>query len=79
MILNPYYQELLDWADSILSFYEMSGTSATKLNDPKEWQDWAMQFVGDPDNLGQNAPTPYEFDDWREWASRLFQTFDLTG
>lgn len=79
MILNPYYMDLLDWADSVNSFYSIAGSTPEKLDDPNEWQEWAMQYVGDPDLLGQNAPSPYDFDDWREWASRLFQTFDLTG
>ena len=79
MILNPYYQEWRDWADSFSFFMSTESEVQKAPDDEEDWRVWAINFVGEPDQLGQNAPNPYWFDDWREWAARLFQTVELTG
>lgn len=77
MILNPYYMNVIEWADSLNRFQEIGTGTAEKLEDPENWQEWAMNLVGDPDLIGQDAPVPYDFDDWREWASLFFLTQEL--
>lgn len=79
MILNPFYMNVMDWADALNQFYEIGGSTTAKLDKPSEWQDWAQNLVGDPDEVGRDAPVPYDFDDWREWASLFFLTQDLVG
>lgn len=77
MILNPYYMDVFEWTDRIASFVELGNGTTQKLEHASEWQDWALNLVGDPDDIGQDTPNPYDFTDWREWASLFFLTQEL--
>jgi hypothetical protein len=60
-----------------MSFPALGTSTTEKLEDPDKWQDWAVSLIGDPDDIGQDAPDPYQYDDWREWASLFFLTQEL--
>jgi len=79
MIVDPKYMEVIEWTDAMNGFYEIGTGTVQRLLDPDEWQEWAQNLVGDPDEVGRDAPVPYDFDDWREWASLFFLTQDLVG
>lgn len=80
MILNPlYFDDVCEWTDRMNSFVQIGTGTTQKLLDPKDWQNWAMNLVGDPDFIGFDTPNPYDFEDWREWASLFFLTQELTG
>lgn len=71
-ITRPSYMELNDWADQIALDLDSYGAFG-RLDDPTQWQDWAMQFLNNT-SLGRNFPLPYDFTDWRDWAERFCQT-----
>lgn len=79
MILYPTQDmTVIEWADQ-MAFFIGSVTPYERLDDPEKWQDWAAKYIGEPTELGQEMPNPYQFDDWREWAERLFYTIDFEG
>jgi hypothetical protein len=63
---------LLDWASQICIDLDPYG-SFGRLDQPDQWQNWAVQFLNNM-TLGRNFPNPYDFEDWREWAERFAQT-----
>lgn len=77
MILDPYYMDVIEWTDSIALFTELGDSTTAKLEDPEKWQDWATNLIGDPNEIGRDAPDPYQFDDWRKWVDAFFLTQDL--
>lgn len=77
MILNPKGMEVIEWTDQMAKFSEIGNGTTQKLTDPEKWQDWAMNLVGDPDEIGQDSPVPYDFDEWQDWAELFFLTQDL--
>ena len=78
MILDPHYMDVIEWTDKLNLFGNIGTGTAQKLDDPDDWQNWALNLVGDPDEIGLDTPNPYDFDDWREWASLFFLTQELT-
>lgn len=80
MIINPdQFESVVEWADRMTFLLEPQIEQVFRLDDPEQWRVWAMQTFGEPDNLGQDSPDPYQFDNWRDWAERLFQTQDFSG
>jgi len=79
MILNPYYMGVIEWTNGMNSFYEIGTGTVQSLEKEEDWQEWAMNLVGDPDEIGRDAPNPFDFEDWREWASAFFLTQELIG
>jgi hypothetical protein len=77
VILNPNYMGVIEWTDQMAKFTLIGNSTTQKLVDPDNWQDWAMNLVGDPDDIGQDAPNPYDFEDWRDWAELFFLTQEL--
>ena len=71
-ITLPTRMELVDWANQIALDLDAYGAFG-RLEDPTQWQNWAMQFLNTA-SLGRNFPNPYYFSDWREWAERFAQT-----
>ena len=68
-VTHPVAISLIDWSDQVV--YDLSAYgNFGKLNDEKQWQDWAAQFLNNP-SLGLNLPNPYRFDNWKEWAERF--------
>jgi len=77
MILNPAHMDVVEWTDRLSSFQDIGNGTTQKLNDPDKWQAWAINLIGDPDEIGRDAPWPLDFDDWREWAELFFLTQEL--
>jgi len=77
MILDPNYMDVIEWTDRLNSFVEIGTGTAEKLEKPSEWKEWALSLVGDPDDIGQDTPNPYDYDNWREWAMLFFLTQEL--
>ncbi len=78
--------EVIAWADRMAGEFGFfsdrfngSDPNYERLDDPEEWQDWAMGVFGGADPLGQDVPDPYSFDNWKDWAERLFSTTNFTG
>lgn len=70
-ITLPTHMDLVDWANQVALDLDPFGTFG-RLDDPTNWQGWAMQFLNNA-ALGRNFPNPYYFADWREWAERFTQ------
>ena len=68
----PTRMDLVDWANQVAIDLDSYG-SFGRLDDPDNWQNWAMQFFNNA-ALGRNFPNPYDFKDWQEWAERFVQT-----
>ena len=89
MIIDPRgfaMDEVIQWADRMtgeLGFFanELNGSDPNyeRLDDPDNWQDWAMGVFGGSDSLGQDVPDPMAYDNWKEWAERMFSTTNFTG
>jgi hypothetical protein len=80
------FEDVRDWADIMtgqLGFFTDRNQGADdnyeRLDDPSQWQDWAMGVFGGTDALGQDVPDPMDYDDWKEWAMRMFSTTNFTG
>ncbi|MGI9143373.1 MAG: hypothetical protein ACR2IJ_09325 [Fluviibacter sp.] len=69
----PQGLELRDWADQIILDIDNQVVFG-KLMDDANWQDWAVQFVGNVGLSRYNPPMPYQFDDWKLWAERFVYT-----
>ena len=70
-ITLPTNMRLEDWASQVTIDLDTYG-SFGRLENPTDWQNWAMQFLNNT-TLGRNFPNPYHFTDWREWAERFTQ------
>jgi len=68
-VTRPVGIRLTDWSDQVVYDLSVYGNFG-KLNDEKQWQDWAAQFLNNQ-SLGLNLPNPYQFDNWQEWAERF--------
>ena len=89
MIIDPRGfgdDEVIQWADFMaghLGFFPDvvmgSDFNYERLDDPDQWQDWAMGVFGGSDALGQDVPDPYSYSNWKDWAERLFSTSNFTG
>jgi len=77
VILNPDYMDVIEWTDRMSEFFEIGGGTTSKLNDPDKWQAWAVNLIGNPDEIGRDAPNPFQFNDWRKWAYAFFLTQEL--
>jgi hypothetical protein len=80
------FANVIEWADFMagaLGFFTDPDAGADpqyeRLDDPSQWQSWAMGVFGGVDALGQDVPDPFAYDDWREWAERMFSTTNFTG
>lgn len=86
-VIDPRgFEDVRDWADIMtghLGFFSDpeagSDENYERLDDPSEWQDWAMGVFGGVDALGQDVPDPMAYDNWKEWAERMFATSNFTG
>jgi len=89
MIIDPHGfadTEVIQWADRMageLGFFSdrLSGSDPNfeRLDDPSQWQDWAMGVFGGVDALGQDVPDPMAYDNWKDWAMRMFSTSNFMG
>ena len=68
----PTRMDLVDWANQVSLDLDSYGAFG-RLDNPENWQNWAMQFLNNT-SLGRNFPNPYDFDVWSDWAERFVQT-----
>lgn len=78
MNIDPRGMTVIEWTDRMALPLD-SMVIPERLDDPKQWREWATNILDTPNFEGQNAPNPYQFDDWREWAMRFNQVVDLPG
>jgi hypothetical protein len=77
MIIDPRGMTVTEWTDFMTQ--NLTGYSQPpRLDDPKEWQFWALLVAQSPRIAAFNPPNPLEFNDWRAWAERFNQTVDLS-
>lgn len=75
-MIDPRNIDVQTWTD----FSEFSLDQFTppyRLDDPAQWQHWAMNLFGDADLIGQNIPDPFSYRRWQEWAMRFNQVTNL--
>lgn len=68
----PVGLELRDWADQVILDLDDLGAFGKLESD--DWQDWAVQFVGNTGLGTYSPPNPYQFDNWQDWAERFVNT-----
>ena len=81
MIMNPqgFGDDVIAWTDQMTFLIGEKTPNPIRLDDPKDWREWAMCIVGSQDTIGQDSPDPYTFATWQGWAERLFLTQDFSG
>lgn len=81
MVIDPrgFSDDVIAWADQMGFLIERESDNFPRLDDPKEWREWAMCVYCSPDDIGQDAPDPEAYDTWQEWAMRLFATTNFEG
>lgn len=81
MIIDPvgFGDDVVAWANQMTYLVQDESPNCLILTNPAEWRDWALCLVAQPDQIGQDAPDPNEFDTWQEWAMRFFQTTNFSG
>lgn len=72
IITLPTHMNVIDWSSQVALDLDPYG-SFGRLDDPDNWQNWAMQFLNNT-TLGRNFPNPYDFSGWHDWADRFCQT-----
>jgi hypothetical protein len=77
-MIDPRNLTVTDWADSMSYTLEKYGT-ITRLNNPDEWQGWALEAISMFTIGKYNPPNPMEYQDWREWAFAFIRTVQLPG
>lgn len=80
-IIDPrgFGDDVIAWADQMAFLTQDVAPNCARLDDPEEWREWAMCLVAQPDQIGQDAPDPYQFEKWQEWAMRFFNTTNFSG
>lgn len=68
-VTRPVGINLIDWCDQVVMDLSSYGNFG-RLNNPDQWQDWAVQFLNNP-SFRVNLPNPYQFNNWKEWAERF--------
>jgi hypothetical protein len=76
MIIDPRGLSVIEWTDFMTD--ELSGFSTPpRLDDPQQWQGWALVVCQSPRIARFNPPNPYQYANWLEWAERFNQTVEL--
>jgi hypothetical protein len=75
--INPIMMDVFEWTDKMAPELIKNGGYLGRLEDPKQWREWARSVMLINNEWQGYVPDPYEFDDWRDWAERLLQT--VTG
>lgn len=63
---------VVEWADFMFPSLEEFGTPS-RLDDPGDWQEWAVGLLSFDGFEAVAMPDPYLFDNWIEWAERFNQ------
>lgn len=77
-MINPQGMTVTDWTDSMVYTLEKYG-SVSRLNDPDQWQNWALGVVSFFEVGKQNPPNPLNYDNWQDWAFAFTQAVNLGG
>lgn len=76
-MINPNSLTVIEWTDYMA--VDLVGFSLPpRLDDPNEWQLWALVVNQSPRIAAFNPPNPYAFTEWRDWAMRFNQAVELT-
>lgn len=77
MIIDPRGLTVTEWTDFMAD--ELIGYSLPpRLDNPDEWQTWALVVSQSPRIAAFNPPNPLEYQNWLTWAERFNQTVALT-
>lgn len=68
--LDPRGLDLQTWANFLVQDYG-SDFLPILMDDPDQWQDWAMRVIEAPSFVSVGAPDPSGFPEWMPWAERL--------
>jgi hypothetical protein len=68
--IYPMDMTVQQWTDSMAFSLSKYGL-VRRLDNEKDWQDWAQYIVNLPKIAILSPPNPAEFTDWREWARRF--------
>jgi hypothetical protein len=77
-MIDPRGLTVTDWTDSMVYTLERYGT-ISRLDDPANWQNWALGVVAFFEVGKQNPPNPLNYDDWQEWAFAFTRAVQLSG
>lgn len=77
-MIDPRGMTVTDWADSMVYSLEKYG-SVGRLDDPQNWQTWALGITSFKKVSPQNPPNPMEYNDWQEWAFAFLRAVNLPG
>lgn len=77
-MIDPRGMTVTDWTDSMAYTLEKYG-AITRLDDPDNWQNWALGVVSYFKVGSQNPPNPLEYDEWLEWAFAFMRAVNLPG
>jgi hypothetical protein len=75
-MIDPRGLTVTQWTD-FMTLNLIGYSQPPRLDDPEEWQMWALLVVQSPRIASFNPPNPLEFRDWLQWAERFNQTVDL--
>lgn len=76
MNIDPRALNVIEWTDAMA--LQLRGFSQPpRLDDPKDWQGWALVVIQSPRIAASDPPSPLPFADWREWAMRFNQAVHL--
>jgi hypothetical protein len=77
-MIDPRTMTVTDWTDSMSYSLEQYGT-ISKLQNPADWQGWALGVVSFFEVGKQNPPNPLNYDDWQEWAFAFTRAVQLSN
>ncbi len=77
-MIDPRGLTVTDWTDSMVYTLERYGT-ISRLDDPANWQNWALGVVAFFAVGKQNPPNPLYYEDWQEWAFAFTRAVQLSG
>lgn len=62
-----------EWADFITIPLNIIGITPRRLDNPKNWKNWAYNLIQSAQLSGFYPPDPRFFQNWEDWASRFNQ------
>jgi hypothetical protein len=75
-MIDPRGMNVTQWTDFMTQ--SLTGLSQPpRLDNPTDWQIWALTVNQSPRIATFNPPNPLEFTNWRQWAERFIQTVVL--
>jgi hypothetical protein len=77
-MIDPRGMTVTDWTDSMVYTLERYGLVG-RLDDPQNWQNWALGAVSLFTVGNQNPPNPLNYDNWQDWAIAFTRAVNLPG